>query len=79
MIQQALTLAWLATYRRGLRDHLQVIGGAVALLCGLAVVGIIGIAHAHAFRCPMRASSWSRCSSTSSPVCAAPPQPCAAG
>ncbi|MBS7725653.1 GGDEF domain-containing protein [Pseudomonas lalucatii] len=52
MIQPALTLAWLATYRRGLRDHLQVIGGAVALLCGLAVVGIIGIAHAHAFPLP---------------------------
>ncbi|MGE6792313.1 diguanylate cyclase [Pseudomonas guineae] len=52
VIQPLLLLAWLATYRRGLRDHLQLIGGAVALLCGLSVAGIIGLARAHNFALP---------------------------
>ncbi|WP_439860160.1 diguanylate cyclase [Pseudomonas sp. MBLB4136] len=52
VIQPMLTLAWLATYRRELRDYLQIIGGTVALLCGLAGVGIIGVARHHAFSLP---------------------------
>ncbi|MBU0807912.1 GGDEF domain-containing protein [Pseudomonas sp. MIL19] len=52
VIQPLLLLAWLATYRRGLRDHLQLIGGTVALLCGLAVAAIIGLARYHNFALP---------------------------
>jgi diguanylate cyclase (GGDEF)-like protein len=52
IIQPLLLLAWLATYRRGLRDHLQLIGGVVALLCGLSVAGIIGLARHHQFALP---------------------------
>lgn len=52
VIQPLLLLAWLATYRYGLRDYLQLIGGLVALLSGLAVVGIIGLARFHAFPLP---------------------------
>ncbi|MVW74284.1 GGDEF domain-containing protein [Pseudomonas xionganensis] len=52
VIQPLLLLAWLATYRYGLRDYLQLIGGLVALLSGLAVVGIIGLARYHAFPLP---------------------------
>jgi diguanylate cyclase (GGDEF)-like protein len=52
VIQPLLLLVWLATYRRGLRDDLQLIGGVVALFCGLAVVGIIGLARYHAFPLP---------------------------
>lgn len=52
VIQPMLLLAWLATYRPGLRDHLQLIGGIVALLSGLAVAGIIGLARYHSFALP---------------------------
>lgn len=52
VIQPLLLLAWLATYRPGLRDHLQLIGGIVALLSGLAVAGIIGLARYHSFALP---------------------------
>ncbi|MBU0900713.1 MAG: GGDEF domain-containing protein [Gammaproteobacteria bacterium] len=52
VIQPLLLLAWLATYQRGLRDHLQLIGGTVALLCGLAVAAIIGLARYHNFALP---------------------------
>ncbi|WP_298186294.1 GGDEF domain-containing protein [uncultured Pseudomonas sp.] len=52
VIQPLLLLAWLATYRRALRDHLQLLGGAVALLCGLAVAAIIGLARYHNFALP---------------------------
>jgi len=52
VIQPLLLLAWLATYRRGLRDHLQLIGGTVAMLCGLAVAAIIGLARYHNFALP---------------------------
>ncbi|HSC85564.1 MAG TPA: GGDEF domain-containing protein [Pseudomonas sp.] len=48
----ALLIAWLATYRLRLRDHLQVIGGIAALACGLGVDGIIWIARAHDFPLP---------------------------
>ncbi|MBC9252647.1 hypothetical protein A9179_20470 [Pseudomonas alcaligenes] len=47
-----LLLAWLATYRRALRPHLQLIGGVAALACGLGVDGIIWIARIHAFPLP---------------------------
>ena len=52
VIQPLLLLAWLATYRPGLRDHLQLIGGIVALCSGLAVAGIIGLARYHSFALP---------------------------
>jgi diguanylate cyclase (GGDEF)-like protein len=52
VIQPMLLVVWLATYRPALRDHLQLIGGVVALFCGLAVVGIIGLARHHAFPLP---------------------------
>lgn len=52
VIQPVLLLAWLATYRRGLRTHLQLIGGIASLLCGLAVAGIIGLARHHQFALP---------------------------
>lgn len=47
VVQPLLLLVWLATYRRGLRDHLQWLGGILALLCGLAVAGIIALARYH--------------------------------
>ena len=52
VVQPLLLVVWLATYQRKLRDHLQLIGGVVALCCGLAVVGIIGLARYHAFPLP---------------------------
>jgi diguanylate cyclase (GGDEF)-like protein len=52
VMQPMLLLAWLATYRTGLRDYLQVIGGLVALLSGLSVAGVIGLARYHAFPLP---------------------------
>ncbi|MGB4072624.1 diguanylate cyclase [Pseudomonas sp.] len=52
VIQPLLLLAWVATYRPGLRDHLQLIGGVVALFSGLAVAGIIGLARYHSFALP---------------------------
>jgi diguanylate cyclase (GGDEF)-like protein len=52
VMQPMLLLAWLATYRPGLRDHLQLIGSLVALLSGLTVAGIIGLARYHAFPLP---------------------------
>ncbi len=52
VMQPLLVLAWLATYRRELRDYLQMIGGVVALLCGVAVAGIIALARHHAFPLP---------------------------
>ena len=52
VIQPVLLLAWLATYRRGLRRYLQLIGGIASLLCGLAVASIIGLARHHHFALP---------------------------
>ncbi|MGL4315271.1 MAG: diguanylate cyclase [Pseudomonas sp.] len=48
----ALLIAWLATYRRELRPHLQTIGAGAALACGLGVDGIIWIARGHDFPLP---------------------------
>jgi diguanylate cyclase (GGDEF)-like protein len=47
-----MLLTWLATFRRGLHEHLQLIGGACALVCGLGVVGIIWVARAHDYPLP---------------------------
>lgn len=52
VIQPLLLLAWAATYRRGLREYLQLIGGTVALFCGLAVASIIGLARYHSVALP---------------------------
>lgn len=51
MLPMLLT-AWLATYRRALRPHLQLIGAGAALASGLGVAGIIWIARAHDFPLP---------------------------
>lgn len=52
LILPILSITWLATYRSALRDYLQLIGGVAALLTGLGVVGIIGIARYHGFPLP---------------------------
>ncbi len=52
LILPALALAWLATYLPRLHGWLQWIGGAASLVCGLGVVGIVGVARAHAFPLP---------------------------
>lgn len=52
LILPALALAWLATYLPRLHGWLQWIGGTASLVCGLGVVGIIGVARAHAFPLP---------------------------
>ena len=52
LIAPMLVLTWLATFRRQLRGHLQLIGGACALVCGLGVNGIIWVARTHGYPLP---------------------------
>ncbi len=52
LILPPLILTWAATYRPRLHDWLQWIGGAASLICGLGVVGVIGVARSHAFPLP---------------------------
>lgn len=52
VLQPLLLVAWVATYRRAWRDHLQWIMALVALGCGLGVAAIIGLARFHAYTLP---------------------------
>lgn len=52
LIMPTLALAGFATYLPRLRPWLQWIASAASLVCGLGVVGIIGVARAHAFPLP---------------------------
>ena len=52
LIMPTLALAGFATYLPRLRPWLQWTASAASLVCGLGVVGIIGVARAHAFPLP---------------------------
>ena len=52
LVGPMLVLSWLATYRSSLHSHLQLIGGACSLACGLGIAGIIWVARAHDFPLP---------------------------
>lgn len=52
LIAPTLVLTWLATFRRSLHGHLQLIGGVCALVCGLGVDAIIWVARAHDYPLP---------------------------
>lgn len=52
LIGPMLVLTWLATYRRSLHPHLQLLGGICSLVCGLGIAGIIWVARAHDYPLP---------------------------